>query len=110
MSKPNEKRRFPRMASQILVRLTRLDGLQGGDLSSTRTLGLGGCLVVHDQPLGSDTPLRLVFCLGDSVLEARGRTVYEIARKDGCFDTGIEFLEMSPEDRRLLEKYFEPAL
>jgi len=108
MSQPREKRRFPRMASQILVRITPLDRDHGGDLSSTRTIGLGGCLVVHDRPLGPGTPLRLVFCLGDSVLEARGQTVYEIPRKDGCFDLGIEFLELTPEDRSLLEQFFEP--
>lgn len=109
MADPSDKRRYPRVASQILVRLTRLDAGPGGDLSSTRNLSLGGCTVVHDHPLGADTPLRLVFCMGESVVEAKGRTVYEIARKDGCFDLGIEFLEMPPEDAELLGQFFEPS-
>lgn len=108
MAEPDERRRFPRFASRILVRLTRLDEAAWGELSSTRDLSLGGCTVAHDLRLEAGTPLRLVLCLGDSVIEAYGRVVHERARGDGCFDLGIQFLQMPATDHGLLEGFFEP--
>ncbi len=101
-----KKRRFPRIASQILVRLQRLDEGGVGELFTTRTIGLGGCMVVQERSLGTGVPVRLVFCLGDDVVEAKGRSLYELVRKDGCFDVGIEFTELPSETRAALDHLF----
>lgn len=104
-----ERRRFPRVAARNAVRLTRLDAGQAGDLFLTKSISLGGCMVIHEGALGMGTPVRLIFYLKDEVAEARGRVVHETARAGGWYDVGVEFVELPTLDRAALESLFEPA-
>jgi hypothetical protein len=103
-----ERRRFPRVSARTAVHLTKLDASQSGDLSLTKTIGLGGCLVIHEGPLGIGTSVRLVFYLKEDVAEARGRVVYETERAGGWYDVGVEFVDLPTLDRAVLEGLFEP--
>lgn len=107
MADSTERRKFPRVAARIAVRLTRLDAGQAGDLFLTKSVSLGGCMVIHEGALGEGTPVRLVFYLKDEVAEARGRVVHETPRAGGWYDLGVEFFELPVLDRSALEALFE---
>lgn len=102
-----KERRFPRLASENPVLVTRLDDDHVGSLTVTRSLGLGGCLAITDEKLGVGARVKVVISVHGAVVEATGRVVYETVRPDRRFDTGIEFLELPALDRVVIERLFE---
>ena len=72
-------------------------------LAKTRTVGRGGCMFVHHEPLGVGTAVELLISLPSRVIKARGRVVWESVTQPGTVEVGVEFLEVSPKDRHTLE-------
>jgi len=73
-------------------------------LAKTRTVGRGGCMFVHHETLGAGTRVELLISLATRVVKAEGRVVWEEVKEPGRVEVGVEFVTISPKDRRALEK------
>jgi hypothetical protein len=100
------QRRFPRIPSENPVFVKKLQDDTVGAFSKTREVGLGGCMFISDEAWGSGTLLNMFISVQGRVLEAKARVVYE--RPHGPqFDMGVEFIEIDPVERVVLERLFE---
>jgi len=81
----------------------------GGEeaLARTGVVGLGGCMVVHDEPLAAGRLLELIVSVRGGVIRADGRVVYCREREDGRWEAGIEFLRISDDDLKAIAALFE---
>lgn len=106
MTDPSVKRRFPRIPSENAVLVKKLGPADMEGFAKTRVVGLGGCMFVSDEPLGVDAYLDLLISVRGRVVKTRGRVVYEIPREGDEVEVGVEFLEISPHDRDIIEELF----
>jgi len=101
------RRRFPRVSIDrpALVRLVEPDPYLKPfeDFTRAQTLGAGGCMFVSPETLGFGSLAVLLISLGHKVVRADGKVVYEKPRRDGSLEVGVEFLNMSPEDRAVIQ-------
>jgi hypothetical protein len=98
-------RRYPRMVAEYVVAYRRHfpDGADGPQLlAKTRTLGLGGLMFETDQPLERDERLRLEVVVGDATVRAGGVVVYVDRAPGGAWQIGVQFTEISEDDRDVL--------
>lgn len=72
-------------------------------LAKTRSVGGGGCMFVHHEPLGIGTAVELLISLPSRVIKAQGRVVWETVAQAEAVEVGVEFLDVSAKDRRALE-------
>jgi c-di-GMP-binding flagellar brake protein YcgR len=97
-----KQRRFPRIASEHAVMVTRAGAETLEAFAKTRDLGLGGCMFLSDEPVGTDSVIELLISLSGRVVRTTARVVYENA-SDGRFEVGVEFLRLDPADREFLQ-------
>ena len=98
-------RRYPRMVAEYVVALRRLlpDGTTGPQqLAKTRTLGLGGLMFESEQPLEHGELLRLEIVVGETTVHATGIVVYADRAPGGNWQNGVQFTEITEEDRDAL--------
>ena len=95
-------RRFPRIVweNPLLVREER--SRSDHEFRRTRVIGLGGLMFLSDRLYGTGDLLGVALPLGDTVVETRCRVVYENPCEAGV-EVGLEFLSLTPEERRALE-------
>lgn len=70
--------------------------------SRTRTLGLGGLLFEADNPLDRGETLGIEIVVGDHTVKAVGMVVYADQRDDGPWRIGVQFTQISEDDRDAL--------
>jgi c-di-GMP-binding flagellar brake protein YcgR len=100
---PRAFRRFPRIPAEDAVLVRRL-GAEGPEVMAvTRSVSSGGCMFVHQERLGVGTSVELLISVPGRVIKAQGRIVWENERASGEVEIGVEFLRITPEDRRALE-------
>jgi len=101
------KRRFPRVRLDrpALVRLLdpEPDQYPQEDFAKARVLGAGGCMVESPFPLGFGSLTDVLIALGERVVRADGRVVWEAERAPGRHEVGVEFLRISSADRAAIE-------
>ena len=104
-------RRYPRMNAEYVVAYRRQlpdGGLSAPQLSRTRTLGLGGLMFETDNPLERGETLQVEIVLGDYTVKAAGIVVYVDRQGDNPWQNGVQFSEISEDDRdRLLGAYLQ---
>jgi hypothetical protein len=98
-------RRYPRMAAEYVVAYRSLGA--GGDesapqFSRTRTLGLGGLMFEAERALENGQTLRLEIVLGDRTIKTTGIVVYVDRQDEGPWRIGVQFTEISEDDRDAL--------
>ena len=104
-------RRYPRMTGEYVVAYRRqLPG--GGEIaaqfSRTRTLGLGGLMFESQEPLEHGESLQLEIVFGEKTIKAAGVVVYVDRQDDGPWRNGVQFTEISEDDRdALLSAYLQ---
>jgi hypothetical protein len=103
-STSDDRRRFPRIPSVSTVLVRRVGDDASEALSKTRSLGAGGCMIVHNARFGNGAVVELTVTVHGQVLKARGRVAWEIEKGPGWVEIGVEFLEVAPEDRPALDK------
>lgn len=107
------RRRFPRarVDRPALVRLVDPSPYQDlhEDFAKARVLGAGGCMVESSFPLGYGSLTDVLIALGDRVVRADARVVWEEERGPGRHEVGVEFLRISPDDRALIESVISRA-
>ncbi len=101
--KPREQRKFPRVPAEKALLVKKLGGEASESLAKTRTVGGGGCMFVHHEPLGVGASIELLISLAGRVIKARARVVWEVVAKPGHVEVGVEFLSISAKDRKALE-------
>jgi len=104
-----ELRRFPRIASQHAVLVKRLGENEVEELTATRSLGLGGCGFLSDEPLGVGSVVEVLISIRREVVKTRAKVAYEIAEDEGKCEIGLEFLDLEESDRGKLEQLFEQS-
>ena len=102
----------------MLVRLLG-ESRQYEELTRTHTIGLGGCMFVSPEPVGYGALMEVFISCRGGVARTDGRVVWERPHRDPYrrgnqsdeerVEVGIEFLRMSPSDRRLLTPLFRGA-
>lgn len=103
-----QRRRFPRLQTENPVHVKRLgpEGLEG--FGKTESIGLGGCMFVNHESVGSGAPVELLIKVRPQhVITAKGRIVYEVPKDDRTFEVGVEFLSISEKDREVLQSLFD---
>ncbi|HSH69069.1 MAG TPA: PilZ domain-containing protein [Deferrisomatales bacterium] len=100
------QRRYPRIESEnsLLVRCVGACRQEG--FVKTQVVGLGGCSFINDEPLGVGTPLEVAFSVRGQVGRSSGRIVYEIPKRFGRIEVGVEFVGISLADRKILGSLF----
>ena len=104
-----DQRAFPRLSAHCDIAIQ--DRQFGSGLKTkTQNVGLGGVCVILDQGLEKLSQIRLRLVLNESQtpLECDGRVVWAVRSKEPrsgkvFYDTGIEFVNLSPEDKSRLE-------
>ena len=93
------------MAGEYVVAYRRQ--LPGGteaaaQFSRTRTLGLGGLMFETEMPLDHGESLRLEIVFGEKTIKAAGIVVYVDREGGGPWRNGVQFTEISEDDRDAL--------
>lgn len=104
-------RRYPRMNAEYMVAYRRPlpdGGVGAPQFSRTRTLGLGGLMFETDDPLERGETLQVEIVLSDHTVKAAGVVVYVDRQGDNSWQNGVQFTEISEDDRdRLLGAYLQ---
>jgi len=83
-------------------RQLRGGGEAAAQFSRTRTLGLGGLMFESEKPLDHGETLRLEIVFGEKTIKAAGVVVYVDRQDDGHWRNGVQFTEISEDDRDAL--------
>jgi hypothetical protein len=100
-------RRFPRVPSENVVLLQRLERGSEEELAKTGVIGLGGCMVVSRSALGSGSLVALAISVAGHVIKTEARVVWEHKQGPREYHAGLEFLRLFPGDRLLLNKLLD---
>ena len=95
-------RRFPRASAQHPVRVRVLSERRPEQLTLTRIISPGGCMLVSESSIGFGSLLELMITLEGRLLRADGRVVWERRKGQAEHEVGIEFLRINRRDRDLL--------
>ena len=104
MSGELPKRRYPRVAAENVVLVKRLGEVPLEGFTKTRVLGLGGCMLLSDEPLGVGAELEVLLSFSGRVVQTQGRVVYENPKVSGEYEVGVEFLEIARDDQEFLHR------
>ncbi len=97
-------RRFPRIPSELPVRLRILGERRPEALARTRIISPGGCMLVSDHSIGFGSLMEVTISCEGQMLSADGRVAWEKRKSPGEHEVGIEFLRITPRDRAVLEQ------
>ena len=106
----DDVRHHPRIKDLNLVQISRFDeeGFRA-DLATGRTLDIssGGIRLELYHPLPLRTVVALTLALEDELIDVRGKVVYLEEIDDERCAMGIQFTDMSSEDRERLDQHVE---
>ncbi len=106
-------RHFPRIKNILLVEIARFDekGFRA-DMATGRTLDIsyGGLRLELNHPLPLRSVVVLTLALGKGLAQVKGKVVYlEQIEGDRCA-MGIQFTDVAPKSRRLLDEHVDQAM
>jgi c-di-GMP-binding flagellar brake protein YcgR len=106
---PPDRRRFPRIAEELVVRYEALDEQPSSDQGRTLNLSAGGVLILAHQPLPTGQRIRVVLALpgDDSPIEITGQVGRVRSLSDRVHEIAIEFVEGNLGVQRTLLDYIE---
>ena len=110
-----DQRRFPRANYKCVVTL-RQEGKPSTLSTVTENIGLGGICILLEKSFDIFSTVELEISLDDgkSPVRVQGTVVWVVRRRDvkkgPNFDTGVEFSDISPEDKARLEAVVDKAL
>ena len=100
--RPN--RRFPRIPSQLPVRLRILGERRPEALTRTQIISAGGCMLVCNHSIGFGSLMAVTIACDGKMLHADCRVAWEKRKSPAEHEVGIEFLRITPRDRAVLEQ------
>ena len=97
------RRKYPRIPSKnsVLVRVLGKTEMEG--FAKTEILGLGGCMFKSDVELEKGSYLDILIAVHHTVIKAFCKVAYTYRREDGAWEVGVEFLQITDTDRKLIE-------
>lgn len=101
-----QQRRFPRMRCEHPIRVKLLGSQPSVEFGTTRVIGLGGCMFTSDRSIGYRSLLELQIPMPGGMVSADGRVAYEIRKREGEFEVGVEFLRLSQAHRARIRSLF----
>lgn len=104
LSAQRPARRFPRVPSELPVRLRILGERRPEALTRTQIISPGGCMLVSDHSIGFGSLMEVTISCEGQMLRADGRVAWEKRKSPGEHEVGIEFLRITPRDRAFLEQ------
>jgi hypothetical protein len=104
MSAQRPTRRFPRVPSELPVRLRILGERRPEALTRTQIISPGGCMLVSDHSIGFGSLMEVTISCEGQMLHADGRVAWEKRKSPSQHEVGIEFLRITPRDRNVLEQ------
>jgi c-di-GMP-binding flagellar brake protein YcgR len=106
---PAERRRFPRIGEELVVRYEALDVQPSTEQGRTLNLSAGGVLILAHQPLPAGQRVRVVLALpgDDSPIEITGQVGRVRSLSDRVHEIAIEFVEGNIGVQRTLLDYIE---
>ncbi|MBI4368113.1 MAG: PilZ domain-containing protein [Candidatus Omnitrophica bacterium] len=109
-----DQRNFPRIVAQCDV--TIHDRIGGTLKTKTQNLGLGGVCVILTRELEklSQVHLRITLEETQPPFESDGRVVWMVRSKEPLskkvsYDTGIEFLNLNPQDHARISNFIKSS-
>jgi c-di-GMP-binding flagellar brake protein YcgR len=104
-----ERRRFTRIAEELVVRFEALDEQPSREQGRTLNLSAGGVLILAHQPLPQGQRIRVVLALpgDDSPIEITGQVGRVRSLSDHVHEVAIEFVEGNIGVQRTLLDYIE---
>lgn len=109
-----DQRRFPRGKYKCVVTVKQA-GSTTPIASVTENIGVGGVCVLLEQGLDifSVVQLEIVLEDGNPPMRMGGTVVWVVRRRElrkgPSFDTGVEFTDLSPEDRTRIQAIIDKA-
>jgi len=100
------QRRFPRIPADFAVLVTALGEHGAEAIAKTRVVGLGGCMFIHTESLEIGALVELLISVKGEVVKATARVVFERPLPEGGFETGVEFLFLTDEHRKVVQALF----
>lgn len=97
-------RRFPRVPSQLPVRLRILGERRPEALTQTRIISAGGCMLVTERSIGFGSLMEVTLSCDGQILRADARVAWERRKSPSEHEVGIEFLRITTRDRAVLEQ------
>ena len=108
-----DQRAFPRLSARCDIAIHDRLFSQGLE-AKTQNVGVGGVCVILDQALEKLSQVRLRLTLNESEkpFECDGRVVWMVRSKEPAsgkvsFDTGIEFLNLTPQNQARVEHFIQ---
>lgn len=106
-----DRRKFPRANYKCLVTVRKKDGVQTFT-TQTENIGIGGICAILPERLEIFTGVDMVITLVDGIppIKMNGSVVWTVKScqpkkaKANCYDTGMEFIDLSREHSALVEK------
>ena len=104
-----DQRRFPRVRHACVVALRQATS-RPAISATTENVGIGGVCVLLDRGLDIFAPVDVELALedGQPPLACRGMIAWVVRRREfnqaPLFDTGIEFVGLTPEDEARLQR------
>lgn len=98
-------RKFPRMNAEFVVAYRHLgteETAKSPNLAKTRSIGLGGMMFETEAPLILGDKYLIEVMVGDRTIKAPATVVYVEKGKSGLFQNGVEFTEITDDDRDYL--------
>ncbi len=114
----NDRRSFPRVLYPCLVKIKTLQGEEQALLAHTENIGVGGiCVTVKNEiKLFADVTLEIDLLDSEDHFKAQGRVVWTVRRKSNAehkpmfYDVGIEFKQVSIEEKKRLQTVLEQMI
>lgn len=107
------QRHFPRIKNVLLVEISRFDekGFRA-DLATGRTLDIsyGGLRLELYHPLPLRSIVVLTLALGEALIKVKGKVIYLEKLEDSRCAMGIQFTEVAPRSRRMLDEHVGRAM
>ena len=99
-----EKSRYPRYNVTVSVAYLGQDDTDSGNVQSKNISTAGICLS-SKQPMKKGDIVELTFYMATETIHAKGKVVWSERILPHLFDNGIEFISISDEHLKVIEKY-----
>jgi hypothetical protein len=100
-------RRFPRIRSEVPIRVRIIGAQSDVEYGETNVIGLGGLSFLSASPFGYRSLVEITIPLEGGMVSADGRVVYENRKSGKEWEVGIEFLRISERHRRVIAALME---
>lgn len=98
--KKGETRKYPRIRSENIIAVSRLDEHGKNEtMTTSKVVGLGGLMFENRKKLKLGERLELSMLAGLELFKVKVKVVWTSKTGEGMWQTGVEFLDISDEEQ-----------